>query len=381
MTKKNNESKSTGNNYPYETKYGHTGAAVEDEILNECPFAMLDVGYASALAQADEDLYSVALWLATQRNMLTTTSSNKRVLRSWSSKLARFKHWRKQTKHVLHMMWNDREQSILSQYAVPSKSTTEQKPFPSMRSIPIPAANNLMVFWKQWGDNNNAAGSISEPRLKEMTAQLLRHDGKYSFDCGDFPLWSAGCGNPTSSSVIDPRLNYFIGLGLSRNQNNVAAFGDYLTNTTIDLICDDSDDCEDPNESSTTCAQNATLFPEVYAVRKSSSTLLLLDECGSTSTATAAILYHLLLDDFDFTFQTPIPPIRNSWVITLITLELMIAFAVAVSCVALSLSLVQRENRRTAAEEDDDAPTSGSYMAVENIEDEASVDGLMQDIE
>jgi hypothetical protein len=146
-------------------------------------------------------------------------------------------------------------------------------------------------------------GSFSEPRLKEMTAQLLRHDGKYSFDCGDFPLWSAGC----SSSVIDPRLNYFIGLGLSCYQNNVAAFGDYLTNTIIDLIiCDDS---EDPNESSTTCAQNATLFPEVYAVRKSSSALLLLDECGSTSTATAAILYHLLLDDFNFTLKTPIPPI------------------------------------------------------------------------
>jgi hypothetical protein len=209
-----------------------------------------------------------------------------------------------------------------------------------------------------------------------MTAQLLRHDGKYSFDCGKFPLWSAGCENPTSSSVIDPRLNYFI--GLSRNQNNFAAFGDYLTNTTIDLICDDS---EDPSESSTTCAQNATLFPEVYAVRKSSSALLLLDECGSTSTATAVILYHLLVDDFDFTFETPIPPIRNSWVITLITLELMIAFAVAVSCVALSLSLVQRENRRTAAEEDDDAPTSGSYMAVENMEDGAPVAGLMQDIE
>jgi hypothetical protein len=51
-------------------------------------------------------------------------------------------------------------------------------------------------------------------------------------------------------------------------------------------------------------------------------------------------------------------------------------------CVALSVtSLVQRESRRTAAEEDDDASTSGSYMAVENIEDEAPVAGLMQDIE
>jgi hypothetical protein len=207
-----------------------------------------------------------------------------------------------------------------------------------------------------------------------MALQMLRHNGKYSFDCGSYPLWSVGCDDPTG--IVDPRLNYFIGVGLFRNKDSVAAFGDYLTNATIDLICNQ----HNQNESST-CAYNATHFQEAYATLSSSA--LSLDECGRTSTTTAAILYHLLVDDFDFSFETPIPPIRNSWVITLITTELMIAFAVGVSCVGLSLSLVRQENRRRTTEDERDE--GGSYMAIQNIENDEGVNNDVaaseQDIE
>jgi hypothetical protein len=334
-----NQTTRDDDNYPYQ--YHQDAKLMEDRILQECPFAMLDVGYASALAQADADLLHVSFWLSAQQDLMT--SRNLSVV-SRNSKLTNMVKWKQQSEHVLDSLWDPRDQSYLSQYAVPS--TTDS--LPTMHFCRLPVANNFMIFWIQWNrPQDDHPGP--EPHLQEMALQLLRHSGKYSFDCGSFPLWSRGCSSSAEKStppLVDPRLNYFVGAGLTRNQESVTAFGNYLTNSSLEMICETSANGGTGDQ----CAANATWFQEVYRAAPGSSNFHL-DECGTSSTATAAILFHLLVSDYDFSYDTPIPPIRNSWVITLITAELMIAFSVGVSCVYLSLNLVRSENSRDDEED------------------------------
>lgn len=330
--------------YPYQ--YHQDAKLMEDRILQECPFAMLDVGYASALAQADSDLLHVSFWLSAQQDLMT---SRKLSVVSWNSKVTNMVKWKQQSEHVLDSLWDPQDQSYLSQYAVPS---TTSDSLPTMQFCRVPVANNFMIFWKQWSRQQDYFPDDHPgpaPHLQEMALQLLRHSGKYSFDCGSFPLWSRGCSSAeksTSTPLVDPRLNYFVGAGLTHNQESVAAFGTYLTNSSLEMICETSAN----DETGDQCAANATWFQEVYEADPGSSNFHL-DECGSSSTASAAILFHLLVSDYDFSYEKPIPPIRNSWVITLITAELMIAFSVGVSCVYLSLNLVRSENSRDDEEQ------------------------------
>lgn len=355
--------------YPYD--YQGDATLHENRLLEACQFAMLDVGYASALAQADRDLRTVGIWLSAQGGMTTVSSS-------WTTRMDRLDTWQRQNDYVMNLLWHADDRSFQSRYSIPTLNATEF-PFPTMRFLRTPSANNLMVFWQDW---NGHVGLQSTPRhrdtmqmdmdqpLQEMAMQLLRHSGENSFDCGgSYPLWSAGCttsNNIASSNFIDPRWNYFVGLGLSRNKDLFAPFAHYITNATIQLICNSGATDEDPHIQSS-CAWNLSQFQEAYTVSSNTNSSFYLDECGSTSVSTASILYHLLVDDFDFTSESPIPPIRNSWVIILITAELMIAFAVGVTCVVLSLHIVRRENH-----EDMDQMLQ---------DDSAGYDPLMQNVE
>ena len=373
--------------YPYDFK----GDALlhENRLLKACQFAVLDVGYASALAQADRDLQTVGLWLSAQDGVYSLSSSS-----SWATRMLRLEDWNEQNDYVMDLLWHSQEQSFQSRYAVPHNNRTEFS-FPAMRYIRETSANNLMVFWKEWNDrrdsfllassNDDKMGCVDvDQRLEEMVLQLLRHNGKDSFDCGDsFPIWAAGCNDTSKFKLIDPRWNYFVGLGLSRNKDNFAPFGRYLTNATINLICNGGNSTKDDDKPiQSSCAWNLTRFQEAFsAVDTDSDREFHLDECGSTSTSTAAILYHLLLDDFDFTSESPIPPIRNSWVITLITAELMIAFAVGLTCVLLSLNIVRRENRTEDMEEltmfRDDAAAYDPLMQEVDRADTGNGDDIM----
>ena len=317
----------------------------ESVLLERCQFAMLDVGYASALAQADRDLRTVGMWLSAQNVAVDGVSSL-----SWPLLLSRLQKWVKQNDYVMEILWQPSEHSFQSQYAIPSPPGIVASPYPTMSYARDATANNLMVFWQDWDGRarDNLPNSGMDQNVKEMAWQLLSHRGEKSFDCEDsYPLWSAGCSS--ASPEIDPRYNYFVGLGMSRNWETYAPFGQYLTNATIKLICSGNSN-QDESSIESTCSWNMTRFQEVYAGTNYS---LHLDECGTTSISTASILAHLLWDDFDFTSESPLPPIRNSWVITLITAELMIAFAVGLTCVLLSLNIVRRENHEINLFRDD----------------------------
>lgn len=359
--------------YPYE--YQGDATLHENRLLEACQFAMLDVGYASALAQADRDLQTVGVWLSAQDGMTTVSSS-------WTTRMDRFDTWHRQNEYVMNLLWHADDRTFQSRYSIPTVNATEYA-FPTMRFLQTPSANNLMVFWQDWNgqmglkSTSRRKGTLQTDvdvgqRLQDMAMQFLRHSGENSFDCdGSYPLWSAGCttGSFSASNYIDPRWNYFVGLGLSRNKDLFAPFAHYITNSTIQLICSSGSADKDTHNQSWACAWNLTQFQEAYAVASNSNSSFLLDECGTTSVSTASILYHLLVDDFDFTSESPIPPIRNSWIIILITAELMIAFAVGVTCVVLSLHVVRRENHEDIDQmlRDDDVAAYDPLM--QNVED------------
>ena len=353
-----------GEFYPYQYQQDNDAEeSYENRIVQRCPFAMLDVGFASALAQSDEDLRRVALWLR-QRDVASNFQFHK------------FVEWRDQSRYVMKLLWNKNERSFLPRYALPKKDSNSDDSFPIMTYAKTPIANNLMVFWQQLnGDEVDESGkqrwdSGTDDRMHQMAQYMLHHDGKSSFDCQGIPLWSGGCSDLTS--IIDPIQNFFVGVGLSRNRESLLVFGDYITNATIDLIL--------PNTSASvvaTGANNPNFYEAFPAAAK--HTHLALDQCGATSTSTAAIFYQLLVDDFDFVFELPIPPIRNSWILTLISLELLFAFTVGVSCICLSLGLVRQEN--SSQEQDEEGAGGGTYLAVDsdgadNDEESDSMPGL-----
>lgn len=351
-------------------KTGIDAVHLENRLIKECEFAMLDVGYASALAQSDRDLRTVGMWLSAQNGAY---NFNDAVVSSipWDIRIAQLETWGRQNNFVMNILWHPSEHSFQSQYALPPRNVS-QWPFPTMQHIGDASANNLMVFWKDW-DNSAHDGSTSkddmDENVREMVLQLLSHTGGNSFDCDtSYPLWTTGCNS--TSPLIDPRINYFVGLGLLRNKDSYTPFGEYLTNATIKLICSGSWHEDDlPVERG--CARNLTHFQEIYAGNDNIS--LHMDTCGNSSVATASILIHLLWDDFDFTSESPLPPIRNSWVIILITAELMIAFMVGVSCVLLSLNIVRRENNEDSIFRED-AATFDPLMQVSGGGDQYTED-------
>ena len=176
--------------------------------------------------------------------------------------------------------------------------------------------------------------------------------------------------------LVDPKLNYFVQMGIDHSQANLAAFGKYLLDSTVHLICDkrsrnESADGKDGGDF--VCADNATWLQEAYEVMiEDVDYNFNLDNCGSSNTAAGAVLFHLLIPDHEFVPPKPIPPIGNSWVITLITAELMVAFSVGATCICLSLGLVRKENaaayNNTAQLRDEmdfnnNASSNGSYYS------------------
>ena len=302
---------------------------VEEEILKNCPFAMLDIGYAAALAQSNVALLHAGMWLSVETSVDFLSHS----------KLTNIQKWSEQSQKVLEHLWDEESQSYLSQHAT---ELQVNRTFPEMIPSSVAVASNLMVFWMNWGSNfafpdeGNDRPRPDDARLSEMASQLLQHSGKFSFDCGQNPLPSFGCDEAGHTAIVNPILNYFVGLGMKRTNNDALAFGNYVSNSTLSLICGE-------HQASMQCAINGTLFPAAFPVQNAP---LPLDTCESSSIGTAAVLFHLLVGNVRFTYEKPIPPIRNSWVITLITVELSIAFFVGVSCVYLSLHLLRKENNQ-----------------------------------
>jgi hypothetical protein len=201
----------------------------------------------------------------------------------------------------------------------------------------VPDASNFVGLW---------SGSTNLSHVYMLASKLMqRDDSKFSFDCGKYAVWSrGGC---SSTSTISPVLNYLISTGLHRN--DVHGIGYYIANATTDHLFPDDTLAKFP------VAFNATTglpFPNFA-----------MGTCELQFTTTAAVVYDLVTPTPPRIFY-PDPPIRNSGIIVLIIVEVMVAFAIGASCLFLNLKMV-RESSRLA--EDEQQGEDGYFSAAGSI--------------
>jgi hypothetical protein len=292
------------------------------------------------LAQADADLYELARVLEL---VLPESHYSRSKRKQFQQQIQYLEQWQNDnTRLFQEALWHEERQTYLSKYYDPVSG--------QMEWVDDAVSNNLLAFWNvaaiendpmQYSkDNVDKDTDLSRERLKEMSLQLLRRGGNkdrpYSFDCGSFPLWSkGGCQEkyyaPTTSTrkpekvpIIQPIMNYLVASGLWRN-DDLETFGRYMSDESLDLLW----------------FRSTGVYGEAYSVSAPYSNLATLDTCGNTSTLTAAIVYNIMVPDPAHAHRIPLPPIRRSWVITLITVELFVAFSIGVSCLVVSLNLVR----------------------------------------
>ena len=331
-------------------------------------FAMLDVGYAAILAQADADLHQLArvLEMVLPENFYAGAARRK-----LKRHIKTIEGWQTENRQLLEgTLWDARQGTYQSKVY---NATSGQMEF-----VDVAVSNNLIPFWYvaatrpadyrntnshkhgNSGGNggrlvtinlnhDNEAAAMTElarQHWKDLSLQLLRRDDRFAFDCGPFPLWSQGCAQyreftTTKPPIIQPIVNYLIANGLLQNDDNyLDTFGRYISTHSLQMIGSTS--------NTTANTTDATIFGEAYSAFWPYQNLATLDTCGKTSTLTAAITYNLVVPDPSHVNRLPLPPIRRSWVITLITVELFMAFSIGVSCLLLSFSLL----RKTRLEDD-----------------------------
>jgi hypothetical protein len=299
-----------------------------DHIQSICPFSMIDVGFTAALAKSDQDLRQIQQILMDKNRI----SYVQREIDMAESRIST-------SRQMLHALWNEEAGTFFNRVVdlelnangifFGSNKTTE---------LDVAAAFNFNALW---------APLHNATMVDRMVTQMVQRSGKFAFGCGDFALWSAGgCGetyntaiDTTSFPTILPLLNYRVASGLGRNQ---AGLEQYIWTSTLNLICGTSNSDESNFRN---CSENI-----LFATAFNASTHQPLGKgaCGLTSTLTASIVLDLLSADKPFRYTSE-PPISSSSVIILIAIEMILAMAIGLNCLILSLNLLCRAN----ADEDD----------------------------
>ena len=352
-----------------------------NDTTNAAKFAMLDVGYAAILAQGDADLHQLARVLLMVLPENFYGGSTRRKLKK---QLETIEGWQTENRRILEVdLWDDRYNTYQSKLY---NNTSGEMEF-----IDVAVSNNLIPFWyvaatteidsdyqnsnanKKHGgnhiggsdidaapnsylDHDHDAGAMIErtqQHWRDISMQLIRHKDRFAFDCGTYPLWSQGCdqyeslvNTSTAPPMIQPFVNYLIANGLLQNDDNyLDIFGHYISSQSLHMIIHSS------NTTATKNATNTTVFGEAYSAFAPYQNLANLDRCGMTSTLTAAIAHNMLVPDPSHVDRLPLPPIQRSWVITLITVELILAFSIGVSCILLSFCLMRKTSFELASEQ------------------------------
>ena len=283
-----------------------------DIFYSQCPFGMLDVGFSAALSKADKDLLMIGQVLV-DKNVMTRPKFDE--IASATTRTNR-------SMDMLNALWDEGRGSFFNRLVTFTEN--DDGWYSSNTTIPLEASIAYNFF------------SLTDPLLNsshvaKLSTQLLQRSGKLSFNCGDYPLWSVG-GCKDSPPII-PLINYRVSNGLVRNGE--VGLGDYISNGLLDLICG----LPNSDESNLKNCSNNLHFPDAFVA----TSLLPLGNNTMQSTLTAAIVLDILIHDKEFTYESE-PPISSSSVIFLIAVELVVAFAVGVVCLVLSLNLMHRAN-------------------------------------
>ena len=283
-------------------------------------FQMVDVGYTSALAKADRDLQQIGQIL-----------SDKHVIAQPSRYSAEVATGRtRRSGGMLHRMWDDDRGTFLNAIVNHTHDASSMYSSNITTSLELPLGSNFDALWTPLSNST---------KVEQMTAHLLQRSGRYSFYCGDYPLWSSGgCGESEDSALILLLRNYRVSKGLRNNEE--VGLAHFLERSSLNLICGlpNSDESDLPN-----CSESRRLARAFNATSG-------LPLGGPASTLTAAIVLDFLHPDKAFKYKCG-PPISTSSVIVLIAMELVVAFGVGLTCLLLSLNLM----RRATADEEGDA--------------------------
>mmetsp|Transcript_24366 Transcript_24366/g.36145 ORF Transcript_24366/g.36145 Transcript_24366/m.36145 type:complete len:555 (+) Transcript_24366:159-1823(+) len=252
--------------------------------------------------------------------------------------------WLENSQKLLSSLWNEYYQTYLPQRTFNSTETYEW--------IVEPDAS---IFVGLWADLKN------ESRVYNMASKLMQRedDNFFFFDCGIHAVWSIGGCDP--SSAISPLLNYLITAGLQ--QNGAGGMEYYISNATTNRLF----------------GNDTTDFAEAFQA-PSGKPFHNMDSCSLSSTATAAIVYDLSTGFVISRSFLVDPPIRNSSVIVLVLIELVIAFSIGASCLLLNLKLLRQEFRESQQlqheqEEIHLIEDGGYYSAANSIDGDNEHDG------
>ena len=292
-----------------------------DHIQSACPFAMIDVGFTAALAKSDQDLRQIAQILM-DKNRISHLSQRELELAESRAHIS---------KQMLTALWSEESGTFFNRVVDLEKGINGTYGANETTVVDLPVGYNFMALW---------ASLVNSTMVERMSPQLLQQSGRFSFACGDFPLWTIGqcpgsdLGLNVTPSIL-PLLNYRVSAGLKRN--NDVGLGQFIQRSTLNLICGTPNSDE---SDLTNCSENL-LFASAF----NASTRLPLGKgaCGLTSTATASIVLDLLTPDKKFHYASE-PPISSSSVIFLIAIEMMLALGIGLICLFLSLNLVRRAN-------------------------------------
>jgi hypothetical protein len=296
------------------------GHLTNDERLPSL-FQMVDVGFTSALTKANQDLQQIGHILS-EKHVIAQPSRNSIEMATSRTR---------QSNGMLQRMWDEREGAFFNSIVNHNDGESAPRSSNCMKSLNLPLGSNFDALW---------APISNMTMVEQMSSHLLQHSGRYSFYCGDYPLWSlGGCGESDGLAMVVLMLrNYRVSKGLRNNKEiGVARF---LERSSLNLICGlpNSDDSVITN-----CSGSQRLKLAFNATSG-------LPLGGLTSTLTAAIILDFLHPDKIFKYESG-PPISASSVIVLIAMELVVAFSVGLTCLLLSLNLM----RMATADEEGDA--------------------------
>lgn len=291
-----------------------------EHIQSACPFSMIDVGFTAALAKSDQDLKQIQQILLDKNRI------------SFSQRESDLAQSRIQTSNrMLHALWNENSGTFFNRIVALEPNTNGTYSSNITTEIAVAAAYNYNVLW---------APLANATMVEHMTTQIVQHSGTFSFGCGDYAVWSiGGCAEihhswiSTASPFIVPLLNYRIASGLKRNG---ASLEQYIQTSTLNLICGV------PNSDESNLS-NCSNIAFASAFNASTTQSISMNGCGLASTMAASVVLDIISADKPFRYESE-PPISSSSVIVLIAIEMIIAMAIGLNCLILSLNLVRRAN-------------------------------------
>jgi len=347
----------------------------ETALLEQCPFAMLDVTHLAALSKSNVDLQEMALFLKMKLHSQIVTNQQLTTIANWITKSS--------TLLMKELYFRQRFVSKLLHFSASDKTTTTYSYQKGNDTYLLePSAFQLLAAWNDMTTSsvNEEYNYMQQQQQQQdelvveveafqngiITPLVQRHGTEgFNFACGAYPVvsWGDFCyftpppPITTADNVwIYPHLNYLLSLGLM--QNGASGLGYYLQNSTLRLICNVSNSYLGNIDAA--CDGNATTFASAYRATPDTTISSIqqkqqqqLSICDMTSTQTAVIIHNILTPSKPFMYR-PDPPIQHGWVLVLITFELIIAFSIGVSCLLLSLNLMSRLKKSRREDDDDD---------------------------